>query len=106
MVPVLVPLAFTGELAYRLDYFLANIGNVVPTFGRQFGFNLEHLHFLISATTIHWIGLALMCIGAISSNYVLHLFNTRDFEGIIPKSNYYGLHFLVLLVWAIYAAVV
>lgn len=106
MVPVLVPLAFTGELAYRLDYFLVNIGNVVPTFGRQFGFNLEHLHFSISATTIHWICFVLMCIGAVSSNYVLHLFNTRDFEGIIPKNNYYGLHFLVLLVCAIYAVVV
>jgi hypothetical protein len=105
MVPVLVPLAFTGELAYRLDYFLANIGNVVPTFGRQFGFHFEYLHFSISAATIHWTCLALMGIGAVSSSYVLHLFNTRDFEGIIPKSNYYGLHFLVLLVGAIYAAV-
>jgi len=106
MVPVLVPLAFTGELAYRLDYFLANIGNVVPTFGRQFGFNLAHLHFSISAPAIYSICLALMCIGAVSSNYVLHLFNTRDFQGIIPKNNYYGLHFLVLLIYAIYAVLV
>jgi hypothetical protein len=105
MVPVLVPLAFTGELAYRLDYFLANMGNVMPTFGRQFGFHLEHLYFSISAATIHSICLALMGIGAVSSSYVLHLFNTRDFEGMIPKNNYYGLHLLVLLVGAIYAAV-
>jgi hypothetical protein len=103
MVPVLVPLAFTGELAYRLDYFLAHIGNVVPTFGRQFGFNLEHLHFSISAITIYWICLTLLYIGSISSSYVLHLFNTRDFEDVIPKINYYALHILVLLVFAIYA---
>jgi hypothetical protein len=103
MVPVLVPLAFTGELAYRLDYFLANIGDVLPTFGRQFGFHLEHLYFSISAPTIHWIGLALMAIGAVSGNYVLHLFNSRDFAGMIPKKNYYGLHALVLLLGGIYA---
>ena len=102
MVPVLVPLAFTGELAYRLDYFLANIGDLVPTFGRQFGLQLEHLTFSISAATIHWIALALMGIGTVSGNYVLHLFNTRDFAGMIPKRNYYGLHVLVLLVSTIY----
>jgi polyferredoxin len=106
MVPVLVPLAFTGELAYRLEYFLANLGHVVPTFGRQFGFDLEHLSFSISAPTIHWLCLALMGIGAVSSNYVLHLFNTRDFEGIIPKKNAYGLHCLVILVGALYAVLV
>jgi len=105
MVPVLVPLAFTGELAYRLDYFLANIGDVVPTFGRQFGLSLEHLSFAISAATIHWIGLVLMSIGTVSSSYVLHLFNTRDFAGMIPKENYYALHLLVLLVSAIYILV-
>lgn len=105
MVPVLVPLAFTGELAYRLDYFLANIGDVVPIFGRQFGLSLEHLSFSISAATIHWIALALMGIGTVSSNYVLHLFNTRDFAGMIPKRNYYGLHLLVLLVSTIYVVV-
>jgi hypothetical protein len=102
MVPVLVPLAFTGELAYRLDYFLANIGNVLPTFGRQFGFNLEQLQFLISQPVIHWICLASLGIGAISGSYVLHLFNTRDFEDVIPKMNYYALHVLVLLVFAGY----
>ncbi len=103
MVPVLVPLAFTGELAYRLDYFLANMGDFIPTLGRQFGFNLEYLYFSISAATIHWICLALMGIGTVSSNYVLHLFNTRDFEGIIPRGDYYSLHLLVLLVFTIYA---
>jgi len=105
MVPVLVPLAFTGELAYRLDYFLANVGEVIPTFGRQFGLSLEHLSFSVSAATIHWTGLALMGIGTVSSSYVLHLFNTRDFAGMIPKGNYYGLHMLVLLVSAIYVVV-
>ncbi|MBV5318962.1 MAG: 4Fe-4S binding protein [Desulfobulbaceae bacterium] len=103
MVPVFVPLAFTGELAYRLDYFLVHIGNVLPTFGRQFGFKLEHLQFSISTPLIYWTCLITLCIGAISSSYVLHLFNTRDFEDVIPKINYYALHILVLFVFVIYA---
>jgi len=103
MVPVLVPLAFTGELAYRMNYFLENVGNVLPTFGRQFGFNLEQLYFSISQPVIDWICLFALAIGAVSGNFVLHLFNTRDFEGIIPRMNYYLLHVLVLLVFLGYA---
>jgi len=103
MVPVLVPLAFTGELAYRLDYVLAHIGAVLPIFGRQFGFDLEHLQFSLSPIMIYWICLTLLCIGAISSSYVLHLFNTRDFEDVIPNINYFALHGLVLLVFGVYA---
>ncbi len=89
----------------QLSQILANIGDVVPNFGRQFGFHLEHLSFSVSAATIHWIGLLLMGIGTVSGNYVLHLFNTRDFAGMIPNRNYYGLHILVLLVSAIYVFV-
>jgi len=103
MVPVLVPLAFTGELAYRLDYFLAQIGNVLPTFGRQFFVDLEYLQFSISAPVIYWICLTLIAIGAISSSYVLHLFNTGDFEGVLPRVNYYTLHVLVASVFSVYA---
>ncbi len=103
MVPVLVPLSFTGELAYRLDYFLAHIGDVLPIFGRQFGVDLEHLQFSLSSIMIYWICLTLLCIGAISSGYVLHIFNTRDFEDVIPNINYFALHGLVLLVFGVYA---
>jgi hypothetical protein len=72
MVPVLVPLAFTGDLAYRIDYFPDNISYRLPAFGRQFGFNLGHLSFTISAATIHWTGLVLMGIDTVSGHYVLH----------------------------------
>lgn len=103
MVPVLVPMAFTGELAYRLDYFLAQIGNVLPTLGRQFLVELDYLYFSLSATVIYWICLALIFTGAISSCYVLHIFNRGDFEGLIPRVNYYALHVFVLSVLFIYA---
>ncbi|HTZ17148.1 MAG TPA: 4Fe-4S binding protein, partial [Dissulfurispiraceae bacterium] len=55
MIPVIVPMAFTGELAYRLDYFLANIGDLLPVFGRQFGIDLAGLYFSIPQTVIYWI---------------------------------------------------
>lgn len=106
MVPVLVPLAFTGELAYRLEYFLAALGDVLPTFGRQFGMPLEHLSFSVSTATIHATGLGLMAIGMISGNYVLHLFNTRDFAGMIPPIHYALLHLLVLLTGTAYALII
>lgn len=103
MVPVLVPIAFTGELTYRLDYFLANVGNVLPTFGRQFGFHFEQLQFSLSPTAIYWTCFVLICIGTLSCNYVLYLFHTGDFEGVIPKNNYYALQILALLVCILYA---
>nr|WP_320009704.1 hypothetical protein [uncultured Desulfobulbus sp.] len=87
MVPVLVPLVFTGELAYRLDYLLSIIGEVIPIFGRQFGLQLEHLAFSIAAPVVHLIGLVLLAIGTVSGNYVLYLFHTRDFFGMIPQRN-------------------
>jgi hypothetical protein len=103
MVPVLVPLAFTGELVYRLDYFLANAGDFIPTFGRQFGINLEGLYVSVPRPVIYWICLLSLSMGTASSAYVLHIFNTRDFEGVIEKKRYYALHGLVLLLFATYA---
>jgi len=41
--------------------------------------------------------------GTASSAYVLHIFNTRDFEGVIEKKRYYALHGLVLLLFTTYA---
>ncbi len=103
MIPVIVPFAFTGELAYRLEYFLSNIGNLVPVFGRQFGINLESLNFLIPSHVIHWICILVLALGAASSAYVLHVFNSQDFEGVIEKKRYYALHAVVLLLFALYA---
>ena len=103
MVPVLVPLAFTGELVYRLDYFLANAGDFIPTFGRQFGINLEGLYVSVPRPVIYWICLLSLSMGTASSAYVLHIFNTRDFEGVIEKKRYYALHGLVLLLFTTYA---
>ncbi|MGO9379810.1 MAG: 4Fe-4S binding protein [Dissulfurispiraceae bacterium] len=103
MVPVLVPMAFAGELVYRLDYFLSNIGDFVPTFGRQFGFELENTHFVIPQQVIYWVCFLSLAIGAASGVFVLNIFNTRDFEGVIAKKRYYALNGLVLLIFTAYA---
>lgn len=103
MIPVFVPLVFTGELAYRLDYFLAHLGVFLPTFGRQFGIHLDRLQFSIPVSAIYWICLILLVVGTISSSYVLHLFNTRDFEGSISRMKYGTLHLIVLIMFSLYA---
>ncbi len=102
MIPVIVPMAFTGELVYRLDYFLATIGSFMPTFGRQFGIDLEGLYFSIPHAVIYWICILSLALGAASSAYVLHVFNAEDFEGLISKKRYYAMHGLVLLIFAGY----
>ncbi len=99
MVPVLVPLAFTGELVYRLEYFLANLGDFLPTFGRQFGIGLSHLYFSIPAAFIDFICILLLCLGTLSCSYVLHLFYTGDFEGVLKKRNFIILQSLTFVVF-------
>lgn len=102
MVPVLVPLAFTGELVYRLEYFLSHIGDFLPTFGRQFGFAISHLHFSISSSVIDFTCIFLLTMGAFACSYVLYLFNQGDFEGILKKKNYILLHLLIFVVFLSY----
>lgn len=102
MVPALIPMAFTGELTYRINYFLSNIGDVLPIFGRQFGINLEHLQFSIPHTVIYWTGLAILISGGLSSSYVLRIFSKHDFECVIKK-NFNALYALIILVFSTYA---
>lgn len=102
MIPVFVPLAFTGELVYRLQYFLTNIGNFFPIFGRQFGFTMDHLKFSISTFFIDAICTIILTLGAFAGAYVLYLFYRGDFEGILKKENYLFLHMIILGVLASY----
>ncbi len=103
MLPVLVPLAFTGELVYRLEYFLSHLGDFLPTFGRQFDLDLSYLYFSIPAGVTGLICLFLLCLGAFACSYVLYLFYRGDFEGILKKKNYIILQFITLLVFLSYA---
>ena len=103
MVPVLVPLAFTGELVYRLEYFLVNIGDFLPTLGRQFGMELSHMYFSISEGLVDFICLILLFIGALSCSYVLRLFYTGDFEDVLKQRNFIIVQVIIFLVFIVYA---
>lgn len=104
MVPVVVPLAFAGELAYRLDYFLYNVGDFLPTVGRQFGFDLGYLGFSIPEEVVYRICQLCLALGAVAGSYILHVFHHEDLEGVIPRKNYFALHLLVLALFATYLA--
>ena len=102
MVPALVPMAFTGELAYRLEYLLSNIGNFLPTFGRQFGIDMDSISFNIPAPIIYSLCILVLTLGALAGNYVLYLFHNRNFIAAMPKKNYVSVYILLTSIFLIY----
>ncbi|WP_456434007.1 4Fe-4S binding protein [Thermosulfuriphilus sp.] len=102
MVPVLVPLAFTGELAYRLEYLLREAGDFLPTLGRQFGFSWEHLAFEIPSGLIGGLSIFILILGALGGLHVTYVFYRQEFEGLVPQKNYFLINVLVLLSLGIY----
>jgi hypothetical protein len=102
MVPALVPMAFTGELAYRLEYLLSNIGNFLPTFGRQFGIDMDSIAFNIPAPIIYTLCILVLTLGALAGNYVLYIFHKRNFIAAMPKKNYVSVYILITSIFLIY----
>ncbi|MFN3921061.1 MAG: hypothetical protein ACK4K4_01505, partial [Caldimicrobium sp.] len=94
-VALLVPFAFTGELIYRLQYFLKNLGEFLPTLGRQFNYP-ELLKYQIKVPTlfIKNLSLLLLTLALIGSLYLIFYFYYKDFEKEIPFKKY--LHFILL----------
>ncbi len=102
MVPALVPLAFTGELAYRLEYLISNMGNFLPTFGRQFGIGLDTLSFHVPIPAVYALCILVLTIGALAGNYVLYIFYRRNFIAAMSKKNYVSVYILLALIFLIY----
>ncbi len=103
MVPVLVPLAFTGELVYRLEYFLHEVGNFGPVLGRQLGLSaLEGLSFRVPEPLVHYLLPVIIFLGLLGAFYTAYLLAFREFEGLVPRRNFLGILSLVLLVSAVY----
>lgn len=102
LVPVLIPLAFAGELAYRLKYFLSNAGEFIPTLGRQAGIDLSSWGFNVAEGFVRAICLLTLIVGAAACHQVLRLFFRGDFEGMVPPANCAALHVLVFSVFAGY----
>lgn len=102
MVPALVPIAFAGELAYRLEYFLSSLGNFMPTFGRQFGISLDMLSFKIPATIIYFSCILVIALGAFAGYYVLYIFYKRNFFASPGIQNCIPIFMLMTLIFLIY----
>ncbi len=88
MVPVVLPLAFTGELVYRLDYFLRNVGDFLPTLGRQLRWDyLLAYHFTVPPEFIRLAGLFLIFLGTLGGLYTIRYLCRYEFEGLVPRKN-------------------
>jgi hypothetical protein len=102
MVSVFIPLAFNGELVCRLEYFLTEAGQAIPTLGRQFGMPLDAFGFAIPAQTIDILGLGLLLFGGASSIKALTLINNADKRQSMPFHNLMILSLLICIVLAVY----
>lgn len=102
MVPALVPLAFAGELAYRLEYLLSNMGSFLPTFGRQFGFGLDALSFHVPGPLVYALCILVLTAGAMAGDYVLYIFFKRNFLASPKRKYYISIYILLTLVFLMY----
>ncbi len=103
MIPVVMPLAFTGELVYRLKYLLENVGDFLPTLGRQLGWNtLLSFGFEVSPGLIASLGVFLIFCGAIAGYYLIYYFCRYEFENLVPARNRLLIIFLFSLFVALY----
>ncbi|WP_022852617.1 4Fe-4S binding protein [Thermodesulfatator atlanticus] len=99
MVPVLVPMAFTGELVYRLDYFLKEVGNFFPILSRQFHIQtFASWGFVVPEWLIVFLLKFVLVVGGIGATYVSWVFYSKEFEGLVPKKNFFA---ILLLIWSI-----
>jgi hypothetical protein len=81
MVPILLPLAFSGELVYRLKYLLVEAGRFPAVFGHQFGFDLERFSFTVSALSIEALSVFVMVLGGLGSLYAIRLVGEKAMPG-------------------------
>jgi hypothetical protein len=96
MVPILIPMAFTGELVYRMAHFAEGIGDFIPTIGRQFGLPiLEKISFSIPVFPVQALSAVFMMNGAIAGGYILWRYCLGPFEGFVDLKNFVIIHFLL-----------
>lgn len=107
MVPILIPMAFTGELVYRMEFFAAGVGNFLPTVGRQFSLPLlEKLIFSLPDFPVQMLSAFFMLNGAIAGCYILWRLCLEDFEGVVSFGNFLGLNLLIVALLLTYLGVI
>ncbi len=96
MVPILIPMAFGGELVYRMSHFAAGIGDFIPTLGRQTGIKfLEYCSFVIPDFPIQILSAFFLLNGSVAAAYILWRFCLEDYEGTIKLHNFIALNLLI-----------
>jgi len=107
LVPILIPMAFSGELVYRMSFFAAGIGDFLPTIGRQFHLRfLETTGFHIPHFPVQMLSTFFLLNGAIAGCYILWQFCLRDFEGLVKFRNFLGINLLIFLLLLAYLLVI
>jgi len=107
LVPILIPMAFTGELVYRIEAFAGGIGDFVPTIGRQFYLHfLERTAFHIPDFPVQILSAFFMLNGAIAGSYILWRFCLEDFEGVVRLRNFIAINILIIVLLVAYLAVI
>ncbi|MFU8819688.1 MAG: 4Fe-4S binding protein [Desulfurivibrio sp.] len=107
MVPILIPMAFCGELVYRMHYFASGLGDFVPTAGRQFGLQiLERLQFTVPEFPVQVLAAVFMLNGAIAGCYILWQYCLRDFSGLVGFRNFLGINLLIIALLIAYLVVI
>lgn len=78
MIPVLTPLALSGELIYRLDYLLTGAGTFPAVLAGQFNLPTAALSFATPPWLLTGLSLLLLVLGGLGSLYVISLFQRSN----------------------------
>ncbi len=107
MVPVLIPMAFTGELVYRMEFFADGLGNFIPTIGRQFHLDfLEQFYFKIPEFPVDVLSAFFMMNAVIAGGYILWRFAIVEFSEYLDMKSFIGINFIICALLFCYLAVI
>ncbi len=103
----LIPLAFTGELIYRLKYFLQELNNFFKTMANLLNLSfLETLNFHIPKSYILVLSYFLLSLAFLGMLYIVYYFYAKEFEKEIPIKNFSGILVLDLSLFLIYFLII
>ncbi len=106
MIPILTPLAFSGELVYRLEYFLSEIGNFPVVAANQFNLPLGQFAFSFSGSALEILSLFVLALGGTGSFYVTRLFQDKRLKEMSTDASFLPVQGLVALVCIGYILVI
>ncbi len=106
MVPILTPLTFSGELAYRLNYLLAEAGQFPTVLSRHFDLAIGGFSFTIPTWFLTSLSEMVLLLGWSGSFYLMVLFNRRQHGEPTAHSACWLLQLVISLVSLVYMILV